>query len=220
MGKQLIVQRRGRGTSTFRVKEFSFQPKLEFRNEDGTVKDIIHHPGHNAPLAEIALASTNEKIYLVATEGMQLGSVFRPVRLGDLTEGTIISSLETIPNSGPKLCRSPGSFATLVSKTEKSCLVLMPSKKTMKLDINCRAMSGIPAGEGRAEKPFMKAGTRWFQMSARNKPYPRTSAVSMNAVDHPFGGSGTGKHKPPVSHSAPPGRKVGSIAARRSGRKK
>ena len=43
----------------------------------------------------------------------------------------------------------------------------------------------------------------------------------MNAVSHPFGGSSTcSKGKPStVSRDAPPGRKVGKIAARRTGRK-
>jgi large subunit ribosomal protein L2 len=41
----------------------------------------------------------------------------------------------------------------------------------------------------------------------------------MNAVNHPFGcGRGRHKGKPKtVSRNAPPGRKVGSIASRRTG---
>ena len=59
-------------------------------------------------------------------------------------------------------------------------------------------------------------------MKARNKLYPRTSGVAMNAVDHPFG-CGRGRHvgKPKtVSRFAPPGRKVGLIAPKRTGRRK
>jgi large subunit ribosomal protein L2 len=44
----------------------------------------------------------------------------------------------------------------------------------------------------------------------------------MNSVDHPFGGGKhqhTGKPKT-VGRNAPPGRKVGSIAARRTGAKR
>ena len=60
---------------------------------------------------------------------------------------------------------------------------------------------------------------------AKGKLWPRTSAVAMNVIDHPFG-SGRGKN---VSHgskgkiakrNAPPGAKVGSIRPRRSGRRK
>jgi large subunit ribosomal protein L2 len=59
-------------------------------------------------------------------------------------------------------------------------------------------------------------------MKAHNKLYPITSGVAMNAVDHPFG-SGRGRHvgKPKTApKNAPPGRNVGMIGARRTGRKR
>lgn len=60
-------------------------------------------------------------------------------------------------------------------------------------------------------------------MKTRAAKYPRVSAVAMNPRDHPFGG-GAWKHpggKPTtVSRNAPPGRKVGLIAARRTGMKR
>ena len=66
----------------------------------------------------------------------------------------------------------------------------------------------------------MKAGNAYYKYRARNKLYPRTSASRMNAVDHPFGGSG----KPGIPKSrprnAPPGAKVGAIASKRTGKKK
>jgi large subunit ribosomal protein L2 len=51
--------------------------------------------------------------------------------------------------------------------------------------------------------------------------YPRVRGVKMNALDHPFGGAShhPGKSKS-TSRNAPPGRKVGAIASRRTGRKK
>jgi len=67
-----------------------------------------------------------------------------------------------------------------------------------------------------------KAGKNYHAMHARNKLYPRTSGVAMNAVDHPFG-SGRGRHvgKPKTPpRGAPPGRNVGLIRSRRTGRKK
>jgi len=59
-------------------------------------------------------------------------------------------------------------------------------------------------------------------MKAKNKLYQRVSGVAMNAVDHPFG-SGRGRHigKSKVApRNAPPGRNVGLIRARRTGRKR
>ena len=69
---------------------------------------------------------------------------------------------------------------------------------------------------------MLKAGKHYHAMKARNKLYPVTSGVAMNAVDHPFG-SGRGRHvgKPKTPpKNAPPGRNVGLIRARRTGRKR
>ena len=98
----------------------------------------------------------------------------------------------------------------------------MPSKKEKEFNANCRATIGVVAGGGRLEKPFLKAGKKWHAKRARGKLYPVTSAVAMNAVEHPFG-SGRGRHmgKPNVApRHAPPGRKVGLVRPRRTGRKR
>ena len=221
MGKRIISQRRGKGSHTYRVPDNAFQPNIQYRKVPGTVIDIVSDPLRNSPLAHVAYADS-QKGYIVAIEGMKVGDKIDNlvVPVGGLTEGQQISSIETYPNSGPKLCRSPGSFATVETKTEKECVIILPSKKKMKLNAQCLATLGIPAGEGRKEKPWIKAGKKWTAMHARGKLYPRTSGSSMNAIDHPFGGGYTGLGKPKtVSRDAPPGRKVGSIAARRMGRK-
>ena len=98
----------------------------------------------------------------------------------------------------------------------------MPSKKEKKFSPNCRASIGSIAGSGRLDKPFLKAGTRFKKMRARNRLYPKVCGISMNAVDHPFGGKCSHiKGRPTLSsRNAPPGRKVGKIAPRRTGRKK
>jgi len=221
MGKRIISQRRGKGSHTYRVPNHAFKPNIQYKKQPGVVVDILSDPLRDAPLAEVAY-SDNQKGYIVAIEGMRVGDKIDGlvVPLSTLTEGQQISSIETYPNSGPKLCRSPGSFAVVETKTEKECVVILPSKKKMKLNAQCLATLGIPAGDGRNEKPWVKAGKRWIAMHARGKLYPRTSGTSMNAVDHPFGGGYTGLGKPKsVSRNAPPGRKVGSISSRRTGRK-
>ena len=98
--------------------------------------------------------------------------------------------------------------------------VIFPSKKEILLSENCLATIGIIAGEGRLLKPFVTAGKKHHKMKARNKFWPRTSAVKMNAIDHPFG-SGRGKRiKPKIAkRNSPPGTKVGHLRPRRTGRK-
>ncbi len=221
MGKRLRSQRRGKGSRTYRVPSYKFRPSLKYKNVDGEVVDIVKDPIRNSPLAEIRYADRSRG-HIVAIEGLKVGDTIEKLilPLKDMNEGAQISSVETYPNSGPKLCRTSGSFAIIVSKGAKGCVIRLPSKKKKKLHPNCRAMLGIPAGEGRKEKPFVKAGAKFYAAHARGKLYPRTSGVAMTATDHPYGASGSGKTRPPVSRHAPPGRKVGSISPSRTGRKK
>lgn len=222
MGKRIIQQRRGRGTSTYRVPTYRFEARLKYRDKPGKVVDIVNDKLRNSPLAEVEYEDRT-RAHIIAPEGLRVGdSVERYVMtLSKVSEGMQISAIETSPNSGPKLCRTPGSFATMVSRGKKDCTIQLPSKKKKRLNPMCRVIVGIPAGEGRREKPFLKAGKKSIAMHARGKLYPRTSGVAMNVVDHPFGGgySGLGKHKT-ISRSAPPGRKVGSISPKRTGKRK
>jgi large subunit ribosomal protein L2 len=135
--------------------------------------------------------------------------------------GTIIHNIESKVGDGGKHTRAAGSFSTVVAKTGTKVSVKMSSKKIKQFDIDCRATIGVVAGGGRKDKPILKAGKRHFIMKAKNKLYPQTSGVAMNAVDHPFG-SGRGRHigkAKTVSRHAPPGRKVGSISPKRTGKK-
>lgn len=222
MGKRIIQQRRGRGTSTYRVPTYKFESNLKYNDQPGKVVDIVNDKLRNSPLAEVEYEDKT-KSHIIAPEGIRVGDpIGRYVMpLSQVTEGMQISAIETAPNSGPKLCRTPGSFALMISRGKKECIVQLPSKKKKKLNPKCRVIVGIPAGEGRREKPFVKAGKKWIVMHRRGKLYPKTSGVAMNAVDHPFGGgySGLGKNKT-VSRNAPPGRKVGSISPKRTGKRR
>merc|ERR1719223_2383558 len=71
-----------------------------------------------------------------------------------------------------------------------------------------------------SNKPILKAGRAYWKYKAKRHGWPRVRAVCMNAVDHPFGG-GNHQHigKPStVARTKSAGRKVGLIAARRTGR--
>lgn len=120
------------------------------------------------------------------------------------------------------MMRSAGSAAIVNKKLEHNKIaLLMPNKREVIVSGDCRATLGTIAGDGKNQKPFIKAGPKWYKMKARNKLYPRTSAVKMNAIDHPFG-SGRGKRiKPKIAkRNAPAGARVGHIRPRRTGRSK
>ena len=97
---------------------------------------------------------------------------------------------------------------------------MIVKRRKIRLNKNCRAVIGVVAGDGRKLKPLIKAGKQFHRMKAIGRKWHRTSAVKVNAVDHPFG-SGRGKRiKSKIAkRNAPPGLKVGHIRPRRTGRK-
>lgn len=236
MGKNLIQQRRGKGSSRYRAPSFRYKGKVKHgiyveEKLKGNVIDIIHCPGHSGPLVQIKY-DNGEAVLIQAPEGIKVGdSVFAgekvPEKTGNtlplknIPEGTAIYNIESSPGDGGKFSRTAGSFAKIVAKMRDKVIVQLPSKKERSFLPDCRATIGIVAGSGKVEKPFLKAGNIYYAMKARNKLWPKTSGTSMNAVDHPFGGSSSSiKGRPTqASRNAPPGRKVGSIAPKRTGRK-
>lgn len=235
MGKRIITRARGHGSLTYVAPSHRYLCKIEFLpykenfSIEGVVKDILDDPGRSAPVALIEFPD-GKKIYHIAVEGLYVGQKIKyngNVENGNVTQlknlplSAKVCCIESYPGSGPKFCRSSGTFAIVIGQSEKTTILQMPSGKLIELDNRCRAIVGVPAASGRTEKPWLKVGEKYKAMKARNKLYPRTAAVKMNAVDHPWGGK---SHRPrpskTVSRNAPPGAKVGSIAARRLGRKK
>lgn len=237
MGKRILSQRRGRGTLRYLSPSHRFVTAVRYKPLsdkilNGKIVDLIHCPGHTTPLAKIQYEDGTSD-YLFATEKMFVGDKItignsgevksgNVLPLGKIPEGENVFNIEGSPGDGGKFVRSSGLFAKILAKTERLVTVKLPSKKNKDFGVNCRATIGVLAGGGRKEKPFVKAGNKYHAMRARGRLYPETSKVAMNPVDHPFG-SGRGRHEgkstvPP--RNAPPGRKVGQIGARRTGRKR
>jgi len=238
MGKRIRAQRKGRG-GTFkapthkRVAPSRYIPLESVKDTlvKATVEELVHEPGRGAPLALNRLES-GMTFSVVAPEGVavgqeiEFGSSAKPaigniLPVGKISPGTSVSNLERSPGDGGKLVRSSGTYASLVSHTAEGTLVKLPSGKSIYLDDRCMATIGIISGAGRTDKPFLKAGKKQAWMSAKGRVYPITKGIAMNPADHPHGG---GSHKSQslkpttVSRTAPPGQKVGLIAARRTGR--
>lgn len=236
MGKRIRVQRRGRGTSVFRasthkrVAPVKYPPMYVTRHGviNGEVKNIVHDPGRGSPMVAVKL-ETGKTYYSVVPEGIYEG---QPTQIGDeaaveignvlplgkVPEGTMVCNIELSPGDGGKMARSSGSFATVVGHTPEGTILKLPSKRTRYVNDLCRATIGVISGAGRTEKPFLKAGAKFHLMKAKGHMYPRTSARAMIAAVHPFGSGRKGGRKvTTVSRNAPPGRKVGLIAARSAG---
>merc|ERR1712042_293838 len=121
-----------------------------------------------------------------------------------------------------RLARASGNYSTVIShnlETKKSRVKLPSGAKKIIPSAN-RAMVGIVAGGGRIDKPMLKAGRAYHKFKAKRNCWPKVRGVAMNPVGHPHGG-GNHQHigKPStVRRDTSAGRKVGLIAARRTGR--
>ncbi len=235
MGKRIIQQARGHGSFTYRVRRKAYKFRLSYPSLAGTGKvlRLVNSPAHTAPLAKIKIGK--EIFYNISVNGLVEGqeiAIGQSVQdteckpgdilpLQDIPTGTEICNIETVPFGGGKLVRTSGATAKILKKTDAGVSVLLPSKQEKIFNNKTRATVGIVSGAGRLEKPIVKAGKMWHMMKARNKLWPRTSAVKMNVIDHPFG-SGRGKRiKSKIAkRNAPPGRKVGLLRPSRTGRRK
>ncbi len=233
MGKRIISQRRGSGGPVYRVKDKASLPSkpgylTNFDEKEYKVIKLISSLGHSAPIAKLA-DSKNNTFFNFASNLLYVG---QKITIGgsndgdisllkDLKNGTKVFNIEHKNKDGGKFIRVGGSYGIISDKNNGIVTITMPSKKDKKFSELCRATVGIVAGDGRLEKPIMKAGKKYYIMKSKSKLWPRTSAVAMNKIDHPFG-SGRGKRvKSKIAkRNASPGKKVGLIRPRRTGRKK
>ena len=231
MGKRIIQQARGHGSSTYRAKPTSYIYKIQYPKVlegEGKVIKLQNSSAHSAPLAKISYGK--KTFYIPAFKGMVEDQT---IFFGDKLEKGNILALENIPiktevyciesrpGDGGKFIKAGGNAAIVSKQIGNKIFIMFPSKKEKSFNPKCRAIIGRIAGHGRLEKPVVKAGKKYYIKKSKNKLWPRTSAVKMNAIDHPFG-SGRGKNvKSKIAkRNAPAGRKVGLLRPRRTGKKK
>jgi len=232
MGKRIVSQARGHGSSTYRVRRKGYIYKIKYPDSEGPAKIIklIHSPGHSAPLIKVQCnqnifynvafknAFEGQEINLGAKEKINEGDI---IKLKDVPMGKRVYNIESVPGDGGKLVRSGGNSAEIVKKEGEKIYLLMPSKKTLFFNGENRATVGTAAGSGRKEKPIMKAGNRHHAMKAKGRKWHFTSAVKVNAIDHPFGGGRGKRIKSKIAkRNAPPGARVGHLRPRRTGKRK
>ncbi|XP_011816702.1 PREDICTED: 60S ribosomal protein L8 isoform X4 [Colobus angolensis palliatus] len=219
MGRVIRGQRKGAG-SVFRTHVKHRKGAARLRAVDfaerhgyikGIVKDIIHDPGRGAPLAKVVFRDPYRfkkwTELFIAAEGIHTGQF---VYCGKK------------PGDRGKLARPSGNYATVISHNleTKKTRVKLPSGSKKVISSASRAVVGVVAGGGRIDKPILKAGRAYHKYKAKRNCWPRVRGVAVNPVEHPFGG-GNHQHigKPStIRRDAPAGRKVGLIAARRTGR--
>lgn len=244
MGRVIRTQRKGHG-GIFKAHTKHRQGAANFRSLDfaerhgyirGVIREIVHDPGRGAPLAKVEFRDPYRyrKVTetFVATEGMYTGqfvycgkkatlAVGNVLPLESLPEGTIVCNVEEKSGDGGALARASGNYATVVGQNPEdgTTRIKLPSGSKKVVSNGCRAMVGLVAGGGRIDKPLLKAGRAYHKYKAKRNCWPKVRGVAMNPVDHPHGGGNHQHigHASTVSRYAPPGQKVGLIAARRTG---
>ena len=244
MGRSIRSQKKGNPKSIYKAHFFHRVGEARYRTLDyaerhgyikGVVREIIHDPGRGAPLARVQFRDpyTHRMIteHYLAAEGMYSGqyiycgakaslSVGNVLPVNKIPEGTLICNVEYRKGDKGEFARTSGAFATIIAHGENGrTRIKLPSGIRKTIDSEARAMIGIVGGGGRNEKPILKAGVKFWMQKAKRKMWPIVRACAMNPVDHPHGG-GNHQHlgKPStIARRMPAGKKVGLIAARRTG---
>ncbi|MFB6282369.1 MAG: 50S ribosomal protein L2 [Halobacteria archaeon] len=236
MGRPIRQQKAGKGSPTYRAPSHRYKARLRHKKHadeetvSGEVVDIEHDPARSAPVAQVQYEDGDERLVLVP-EGVGVGDTVEAgvsadiesgntLPLAEIPEGVPVCNVEIKPGDGGKIARSSGTSVTLVTHERGAAVVQLPSDEIRELDPECEATIGVVAGGGRLGKPMLKAGKKHHKMKSRGGKWPKVRGVAMNAVDHPFGGGGRqhpGRPKS-VNRNTSPGRKVGDIASRRTGK--
>merc|ERR1712057_70998 len=212
MGRVIRGQRKGAG-SVFKAHTKHRRGPAKFRNLDfaerqgyikGVVKQIVHDPGRGAPLAVVHFHDPYRykvrKEVFIASEGMYTGQF---IYCGSFA-------------------RASGDYATVIGHKDegRKTTIKLPSGVRKTVSSKSRGMIGIVAGGGRLDKPLLKAGRAYHKFKAKRHSWPTCRGVCMNPVDHPHGGGNHQHvgHATTVHRDSAPGKKVGLIAARRTGR--
>jgi len=245
MGRPVRAQRKGVG-GIFKSHTRTRKGAAKLRSLDysesngyvkGVVKEIIHDPGRGAPLARVVFRhpykfkSVSQNF--VAVEGLYSGQfvycgrkaaikIGNVLPVGAMPEGAVISNCEERPGDRGKLARASGDYATIVSHNTDTnqTRLRLPSGAKKIIQSDSRATIGIVAGGGRVDKPVLKAGNNYYKYKVKRNCWPKVRGVAMNPVEHPHGGGNHQHvgHATTVARNSPAGKKVGLIAARRTGR--
>jgi len=245
MGRPVRAQRKGVGgifKSHTRTRKGAAKLRPLDHGENhgyvkGVVREIIHDPGRGAPLARVVFRhpykykSVSENF--VAVEGLYSGQfvycgkkaalkIGNVLPVGVMPEGAVISNCEERPGDRGKLARASGDYATIVSHNPDTnqTRLRLPSGAKKIVQSDSRATIGIVAGGGRVDKPVLKAGNNYYKYKVKRNCWPQVRGVAMNPVEHPHGGGNHQHvgHATTVARDSPAGKKVGLIAARRTGR--
>ena len=200
-GKITVRHHGGGSRRKYRLVDFK-------RYKDGipaTVKAIEYDPNRTANIALICYAD-GEKSYILAPEGLQVGSVVmngaeaevRPgncLPMANIPVGTLVHNIELHKGKGGQLVRSAGVSAQMMAKEGKYATLRLPSGEMRMAPLDCRASIGTI---GNGDHNLVNIGKAGRKRNMGIRPHVRGSV--MNPNDHPHGG---GEGRAPVGRPGP-----------------
>lgn len=168
------------------------------RNKSGsaTVSRIEYDPNRSAFIALIVYEDKT-KSYILATENLKIGSsvelsegstvLSSCSKLSHIPIGTKIHNVELNVGKGAQIARAAGTFVTLEGKEAGRAILKVPSGRTLKVSLECKASIGIVSNSNHMNEVLGKAGRN------RHRGWrPEVRGVAMNPVDHHNGGRTSG----------------------------
>jgi len=168
-------------------------------NKSYRLLSIEYDPCRSAFIGLYLNIESKKLFFDLVNEGQKIGEIYgiseslddisvgTKMFLRDIPLGTLISSLEIKQGKGSQYLRSAGAYGKVQKKDGNFAFIKMPSKRIIKITLDCMATIGIISNIAHKNKVLAKAGrSRWLN----SRPHVR--GVAMNPVDHPHGG-GEGK---------------------------
>ncbi len=186
----LTARRKGGGHKRkYRIIDF----KRNQLDKPANVERIEYDPNRSAHIALIKY-NDGEYSYIIAPQKLKIGDSIvssdsagiKPgncMLLKNIPTDTIIHNIEIKPGKGAQLCRSAGTYGTLIGKDSDYAQVRLSSGEIRMIRVNSKATIGMVSNPDKKNIKLAKAGRkRWLGI----KPVVR--GVAMNPVDHPHGG--------------------------------
>jgi len=167
------------------------------------VAAIEYDPNRNARIALLHYLD-GEKRYIIAPVGLKVGdrvesgpqADIKPgnsLPLTNIPLGTWVYNIELKVGKGGQMARSAGTYAQVMAKEGKYCLLRLPSGELRQVFHACSATVGQVGNTEHENMKLGKAGrSRWLGRR------PKVRGAAMNPVDHPHGGgegrSSGGRH--------------------------
>lgn len=154
----------------------------------------IEYDPNRSGFIGLACYADGAKRYVLVPKTMKVGSIFivsekadlnigNRLTLKNIPVGTFVYNIEVKKGGGAKLSRSAGVFAQVVAHDQGYTSIKLPSTEVRRIVDTCFASIGEVSNDEYRLRNIGKAG-RSRHLGIR----PKTRAMAMNPVDHPYGG--------------------------------